>query len=272
VIRLGLIGAGVWGKNYIAAAKETGIAEVVWTAGRDWHGIWTAPVDAVVVATPPEPRAEICTALVDRNFPVMAEKPLSLSGREVELIKSELDNEIRGRLPFLVDYTHLFSPAYEALRAIIQRSLGRVRVYGRTSSPVERSYSPLWDHGCHDLAMCLGLGLEKPIHVSAAKSEDGTHQDMDVQFDSGDAAHIRVSRGPKGKQLIVMCGSMGAVYDAGSGTLEVNGKLEVESVEKPLTRAVRVFAQAVKDGGTDDWRFGIESSMEITRMLEQVHM
>lgn len=267
MIRLGLIGVGAWGKNYIEAAKETGVATVVQTH-RDWR-VGTN-VDAFIIATPPEPRVDLICDIIDgigTPPPMMVEKPLCLSIKEAERVRTFLN----PRIPFLVDYTHLFSPAYEALRAIIQRSVGRVRVYGRTSSDVQRSYSPLWDHGCHDLAMCLGLGLEKPVHVSGAKSEDGSHQDMDMHFDSGDAAHIRVSRGLKSKQLIVMCGSLGAVYDAASGTLEVNGKLEAVSTEKPLTRAVRAFAEAVRDGGTEDWRFGIDSSLEITRMLEQVH-
>jgi predicted dehydrogenase len=265
VIRLGLIGAGAWGKNYIEAAKETGIAEVVWSAGRDWGD--QPRVDALIIATPPEVRTEII--LSQRGVPMMVEKPLCLSTREAESIRDSWLDPDRSA-PFLVDYVHLFSPAYERLRTVVQEQLGRVRVYGRTSSDVVRGYSPLWDHGCHDLAMCLGFGLEKPVHVSSAKSEDGSHQDMDVHFDSGDAAHVRVSRGPKGKTLVVMCGGMGAVYDAGSGTLEVNGRVVEVSTERPLTRAVKAFAEAVRDGGTDDWRFGIESSIEITRMLEQV--
>jgi predicted dehydrogenase len=269
MIRLGLIGAGAWGKNYIAAACDVGVELSTVQDQRQWRNLLSMLFDGFIIATPPEPRTQIICDIIESLGvapPMMVEKPLCLSAKEAETIRTFID----PRRPFLVDYTHLFAPAYEDLRAIIQRSVGRVRVYGRTSCEVERSYSPLWDHGCHDLAMCLGLGLEKPVHVSGAKI-DG-HQDMDVHFDSGDAAHIRVSKGPKGKQLIVMCGSLGAVYDAADGgVLTVNGKLIETSTEKPLTRAVRAFAQAVKDGGTDDWRFGIESSMEITRMLEQVH-
>jgi predicted dehydrogenase len=268
VIYLGLIGAGAWGKNYIDAAKETGIAEVVQTE-RNWR-IGTN-VDAFVIATPPEPRADLICDIINgigTPPPMMVEKPLCLSIREAERVRTFLDPKI----PFLVDYTHLFSPAYERLRSFVQQHPGRIRVYGRTSSHAVRTHSPLWDHAPHDLAMCLGLGLEKIVHATAAKSADGSHWDMDVHFDCGAAAHIRVSQGPKHKTMVVMCGGMGGVYNADDGSLQINGKPVEVSRERPLTRAVRAFAEAVRDGGTDDWRFGIDSSMSITKALEMVHV
>lgn len=278
MIRLALIGPGAWGKNYIEAAKETGMAEVVNVVGRDWRERLSVPpgfapttsdtvqpAEAVIVATPPEVRTKICVELADRGIPMMVEKPICLSVKEVEEIGRALG---QGGASLLVDHTHLFSPAYEALRMFVRSAVGRVRLYFRTYSPAVRAYSPLWDHGPHDLAMCLGLGLGPPVHASATRSED--HVDMDVHFDEGDAAHMRVIHGPKRKTLVVMCGDMGAVYNACLGTLEVNGKSVPVSDERPLTRAVRAFAQAVKDGGTDDWRFGIEDSVTITKTLEAV--
>jgi predicted dehydrogenase len=276
MIRLGLIGAGRWGKNYITAAKESGLAEVVWTAGRDWMS-QSRNVDGVIVATPPEVRGSICAKLWGDGVSLMVEKPLALDLKTVELLR---DCGLKPHRPFLVDYVHLFSPAYERLRMLVREREGRVRVYGRASGPTKRSYSLLWDHACHDLAMCLGLDHRfGKIRFAVAHHFDENVAEMDVDFEDGSGsevravAHIRASLSErKMRQFIVLCGTWGAMYDGIASTLEVNGVPQLDiPLEQPLTRAVRAFAQAVKDGGTDDWRFGIDSSMAITRVLERAH-
>jgi len=265
MIRLGLIGAGKWGKNYITAAKESGLARVEVQASWEWRIALGSGllINGVIVATPPGPRPDICRELAKKGYPMMVEKPLCLTMKDVEQLRND------GGALKLVDYVHLFSPAYERLRKLVCDRPGRLRIYGRSSGPTQRDYSLLWDHACHDLAMCLGFGVD-PAHPATAHQVNDTTQELDITFSDDVHGHFRVGLRPeKVKQLSVLCGSWSAVYDGIAGTLDVNGMRVVTDTEYPLTRAVRAFAQAVKDGGTDDWRFGIDSSVTITKVLEE---
>jgi len=226
MIRLGLIGAGKWGKNYIDAAKESGVAEVIWSAGRDWGE--QPKADAIIVATPPDVRASIIRSR--RGVPMMVEKPLCLSMADAESIRASL---IPGAI-FLVNYQHLFSPKYERIR----RRLHGIcpRVFGIASGPEVRSYSLLWDYGPHFLAMAASLG---------AKLEDVV---MDLRVANEKSFYFQTEHD----------------IEYSTDRLFYNGR-----TERPLVHAVRAFANAVQNRATNDWRFGVEMSLEITRELER---
>lgn len=260
MIRLGLIGRGAWGKNYIAAVRDSGNAELVWIAGRDWmsHPVGGV-VDGVIIATPPNPRALIMRYMNAQLMPMMVEKPLCLSLKDVELVAS--------KPPFLVDYVHLFSPAYERLRMMVRERPGRLEVTSVVSHTTLRDYSVLWDHAPHDLAMCLGLGLEV-AEARLIQSFLVGNSGFDVDFKDSSTLKLAIGTNTKARRFQVTSGEWRAVYDGVAQTLDVNGERVVDPTEEPLTLAVRAFAKAIEDGGTDDWRFGIESSMVITKVLE----
>lgn len=299
MIRLGLIGCGQWGWRYIPSAEEAGNAKVTHVSrvsknlsghvadvssmlrGRtvvdDWREMANAPVDAFVVATPPDSHAEICAHLLDLGRPVMVEKPMVL---DVRSGLSLHDLAQKAGVPFLVNHVHLFSPAYEALRRkVLDLSGKRFRIYSRAGNAGPyRSYSALWDYGPHDLAMCVGLDLGVPTAVFGMRMPDefGCVQlgcqrfDVNVCFGRHEA-NIQVWNGalPKQRHFEVICEGTRLVYDE----LEPNGlvlrcnnqPLEV-SKERPLARAVRAFAEAVRTGETD-WRFGTHMAVTITRIL-----
>lgn len=296
MIRLGLIGCGKWGWRYVPSALEAGNAKVTHVARvskdltpeqssglvecvlfKDWHDMADAPVDAFVVATPPESHAEICAHLLDLGRPVMVEKPMVLSVPHALTLQSLA---VKSGVPFLVNNVHLFAPAYEILREkVLSLSDKRFRVYARAgNSGPHRSYSALWDYGPHDVAMCLGLGFGNPTAVTCLRMPDefgcvhlGCQRfDVNVCFGRHEA-NIQVWNGalPKQRHFEVLCEGTRIVYDE----LEPNGlilrcnnrPLEVPSV-KPLTNAIREFALAVRTGKTD-YRFGAEIGTVTTRIL-----
>jgi predicted dehydrogenase len=227
VVRLGLIGAGKWGKNYIDVAEAAG-ARVTWACGRNWREAAAGKIDALIIATPPEPRAALIRELAQYGYPMMVEKPLCLSMADAEAIRLSQSHV------FLVNYQHLFSPKYDWMR---QRLNGICpRVFGVASGPEVRSYSLLWDYGPHFLAMAAGLG---------AKLEDVM---LDLKVSDGKSFRLQ------------------AEHDIGHSTVRFfyNGR-----TERPLVHAVRAFANAVQNRATNDWRFGIEMSLAITRELER---
>lgn len=301
MIRLGLIGCGQWGWRYlpaavvadnarithVARASNKGFLEDKASAGvhpvevvDDWHSLMSAPVDAFIVATPPEPREEICCELLSRGFPVMAEKPMSLTvGAALEIQEAAR----KSGAPFLVNHIHLFSRAYELLREkVIELGPRRWRVYSRGGgSGPNRSYSALWDYGPHDVAMCLGLGLGNPTSVDCMRIPDeygcvhlGSRR-FDVRIGFGQSeASVQVWNGalPKERKFEVVTEGTRLVYDdlepAGL-YLRCNNQplLNKADLPPPLTRAVHAFAEAVRTGRTD-WRFGAEMGVVVTRILQ----
>jgi predicted dehydrogenase len=229
MIRLGLIGAGKWGKNYVDAAKESGVAEVVWSAGRDWRNTARGKIDALIIATPPEPRAALIREIAEFGYPMMVEKPLCLSTADAEAIRVALQPDV----PFLVNYQHLFSPRY---LEICRRASGELRCRGSASGPEVRSYSQLWDYGPHFLAMAAEIDV--PLEDVSIELSVSDQKKFDWRVDE-------VSAFSTTKYF----------YDA--------------RTERPLVESVRSFAWAVHDGGTRDRRFGVEMSLEITRELER---
>ena len=303
MIKLGLIGCGRWGWRYIPSALEAGNAKVTHVARvgkalaadgnpyrkgdvnaalsdckiiEDWRDM-VDEVDAFVVATPPVTHAQICAHLLELGRPVMVEKPFTL---DVGLALSLQKIASASKALLLINHLHLFAPAYEKLRdTVLVAKPSRCRIYSRAGNAGPyRDYSALWDYGSHDVAMCLGLGLGNPSSVRCMRMPDefgcvhlGCRRfDLNVCFGPHEA-NIQVWNGalPKQRHFEVLWEGTRLVYDE----LEPNGLLlrcnnnPVEvSPEKPLTRSVRAFAEAVLTGKVD-WRFGADIGVVSTRIL-----
>jgi len=114
-VRLGLIGAGRWGRAYIRTLAELDGLSLKWVSSRnpetktfvpdtcsvteDWRDLMTAEnIDGIIVATPPASHAEIALTAIEQGHAVMVEKPLTLSLQEAEHLLEVGDDgiEIQG--------------------------------------------------------------------------------------------------------------------------------------------------------------------------------
>jgi len=282
VIHLALIGCGGWGWNYIPAASQSKNCEVTHVAGasvqrplpgedrklkqiasRDWRTLLAAPVDAFIVATPPDSHEEICTTLLAAGRAVMVEKPLALTVRAANAI---VEASTKSGAVLLVNHQHLFAPAYETLRDMVHGGpLWAVRSEAGGSGP-HRAYSALWDYGPHDVAMSLGLA-RGPVSVRDAKKHGNTFV-VDLSLGTS-IAHVTVSTSMRQRRRSFWAAGplLVARYDAlAENQLTNHGAPVAVDPERPLQRAVRLFAEAVKTGKTD-WRFG-HFGAEVVRLLE----
>lgn len=150
MIRLHLVGFGRWGRNYVTAARDTGIAEVSSiTTGR---GVLPpGDCDAVIYAGHPSGAVEACANALRAGKPILCEKPAGLSLGDAEAI---LEAEQASSAFVLVGHQHLFAAAYEALRDRGPHPLAHARFTG----PVSRDYPAVWDYGPHAVSTLLGLG------------------------------------------------------------------------------------------------------------------
>ena len=145
MIRLGLIGCGHWGRNYIKAAEDAGASIRVFQRGEI-----IGDVDAVCIATHPKDSPALCETVLASGLPVLCEKPAGLSMADAERIQRA---EAASTAFVLVGHQHLFAEGFEEMRAS-----GAPDAAAFFTGPTSRNdYSALWDYGPHAVSCLLAL-------------------------------------------------------------------------------------------------------------------
>jgi predicted dehydrogenase len=296
--RLGLIGAGRWGRNYIKtiralptmrlsalASRNPASKDLVDSSCRvtpDWHELLDPQLlDGVIIATPPDLHAEMLEAAIRARLPAMIEKPLTLNLPEALKLQS-LQRELNALV--LVDHTRLFNSAFIELNRQV-RNLGQIRdIHSESGNwgPF-RDYSALWDWGPHDLSVTLTLLRQLPSTVRIEELEQrrventlaGNYQ-INLGFPNNVRASIKLGNlfENKTQRLTVVLDRGTLILDdlaanrlirrddkTGNTTfIELDDKL-------PLTRAVETFVSGIRGEPSDN--FGLDLAIEIARVLEQ---
>ena len=268
-LRLGLAGAGRWGRNYIRTLAQLDGARLAGVASRnrdtaalvpagcrvvaDWRELLDrSALDGLIIATPPATHAEIARAALGKGIAVLIEKPLALSAGEA---RGVLDAARKSGAQAWVEHTHLFSPAFRALKGLVARHGGarEIRAEAGNFGPYRRDVPVLWDWGPHDVAMCLDLLGERPASaagtVERRDAGEGTQETVSIalSFPSGIPASISLSNArEKTRRFTVRCAGATLVYDdLKADKLTVDGGAIQVGAEPPLTVAVREFAAAL---------------------------
>lgn len=216
-LKVGVIGAGAWGRNHVrtvAGLAEAELAAVCDTdpavrerTARQYPAAWvTADVgevlersEAVVVASPARTHAELALRCIDAGKPCLIEKPFALSLRDAEAVARRAAER---RVPVLAGHLLLHHPAIQRLHAMVQGGeLGRVlycyslRV---NLGQVRADENALWSFGPHDVSVALDLLGEAPVQVTAHGQcylqpgvEDVVF--LILRFASGALAHAHMS-------------------------------------------------------------------------------
>jgi len=292
VIRLGLIGAGRWGKNFIRTIRRLdgvtlsalcsrhpdsrGLVDSPCTILRDWHDLVGNDLcDGVIIATPPDTHAEILGTMIHAHLPSMVEKPLTLDLREA----LDLQQLLRQYpTPVLVDHTYLFHPAYRELKRLSSQ-LGPIRSIqseGGNHGPFRPNYTALWDYGPHDISLCLDLLGTSPVrmeltHADVLPQKDGIggSYELALVFPDDVTATIRVSNVKREKVRRFAVEFVGGrlVFDdlAPHKLANATGTPFLVPHELPLTRAVQTFVEGIRGGSRQ--MFGLDLAVEIVRIL-----
>jgi len=296
VLRLGLIGAGRWAKNYIRTIAGLTDAKLVRVARSrnlrddlpihdveittDWRRVAEAhDLDAVIIATPPNTHAELALATIAAGHPVLVEKPLTMNHDEAKTI---LDLAEQRNCLVMVEHTHLFNPAFRMLKALCaaERNIKVIDSIAGNWGVFRRDVTVLWDWGSHDVAMCLELLHEKPTHVAARLLEErevpegvGQSYALELTFRRGVKAKIAISNilDKKQRSFTVHISDGSFVYnDLALNKLirrtgETEQPVEVEDTP-PLTVAVREFIAAVRTGTRD--LHDLRLAVDVTEVLQ----
>ena len=296
MIRLGLIGAGRWGRNYIRtiaaldgvrltrlASRNPASRELVGPECKisaDWrHVVESGDLEGIIIATPPSLHAEMTIAAVAAGIPVLVEKPLTLGLAEAVTLREQVRTR-KGRV--MVDHTHLFHPAFEELKRQVA-ALGMIReieAEAGNQGPYREDVPVLWDWGPHDVAMCLDLLGEPPREARGMREERANRGTavtetirLELEFSSGARARIRISNMmEKTRRFSVRCEAGVLVYDdIARNKLMLHrdgrdGPINV-SAEPPLSRVVEAFVAGISAG--NDTTGSLDLAVNVVAVLER---
>lgn len=236
-IRVGVAGAGYWGKNLIrnfkelgalAAICETNAASPVLKQYPDvavisaYDELIASPdVDAVALATPAVMHHAMARKALLAGKDVFVEKPLALTAGEGQ----ELVDLAAGRDRILmVGHILQYHPAVLKLKDLIRKGeLGKIQyVYSNRLNigKLRTEENILWSFAPHDISVILMLLEEEPRQVACTGGDYLSAGVADTTvtslgFDNGVKAHIFVSwLHPFKEQKLVVVGSKAmAVFD-----------------------------------------------------------
>ncbi len=248
-LKLGVIGAGAWGKNHVRTAATLPEAELVAVCdadpktreriGRQYPAVHVTAdvadllsrVDAVVIASPATTHARVALQCVEAGKPCLVEKPFALSTRDAEAVARAAAER---KVPVLAGHLLVFHPAVERLRALVQGGeLGRVYyLYGLRVNlgQVRADENALWSFGPHDVSVALYLLGEAPVRVG------------------GVLAHVQLSwlDPHKERKLTVVGAQKMVVFD----DMEAREKLRIydKGVERPPEYGSFGEALSIREG------------------------
>lgn len=237
-LKICVVGAGHWGKNYIRTLSELGalggIASLP-TPERDAlaqqydipaisfeEALLPGRFQGLVIATPTQTHFTLTKAALEAGLDVLVEKPMTST--EGEAVALSALAEATGRL-LMVGHLLLYHPAFQALRAWVQAGkLGELLYVYAIRQNLGRFYvhdSAFFDLAPHDLSMIMSLLSPATLtHISCQNTALTTHLPTDatlttLAFSNGVKGHMFESRlAPLKEQKLVVMGRQGAaIFD-----------------------------------------------------------
>lgn len=238
-LRVGVIGAGAWGRNHVrtlatmadvelamvcdasAAIRERVTQQHPGVAVTDSPAELLRRVDAVVIASPAPTHAELALQAVAAGVPALVEKPFALTTADAERMAEESE---RAGVPLVVGHLLVHHPIVQRLHTMLHDgSLGDpYYLYSQRVNlgQVRPDENALWSLGPHDVSVALHLLGEAPVRVAAhgqawlqAGVEDVVF--LVMHFASGVVAHAQLSwlDPHKERRLTVVGSRQMAVFD-----------------------------------------------------------
>ena len=235
-IRICVIGAGRWGINHINTLLELGVlggvVDIDFEKIKNIRENYPKVIffdnvddaikenfDGFVVATPPNTHFEITKFILYNNKPVLVEKPLTLSLKEGQKIKT-ISDKLNGTL--MVGHLLLFHPAIEKMKALIEENIiGDIQyIYSNRLNlgVVRKEENVFWSFAPHDISLFQYFNDSFPLEVysdGGAFLQKNIHDSTItyLKYPNGVHGHIYVSwLHPFKEHRIVIIGSKGSLH------------------------------------------------------------
>ena len=274
-LRVGVIGAGAWGRNHVRTFAGMPEVELVAVCDvnpercaqieRAYPGVHVTAesddllsrVDAVVIAAPARSHAPLGHQAVAAGVPALIEKPFALSVADAERLA---DTAAKAGVPILAGHLLEYHPAVERLRQmIVDATLGDLYYLYSTRvnlGQVRPDENALWSFGPHDVSVTMHLLGDVPTRV-AAQGRSFLQPDVEdivfftMEFASGVLAQIQMSwLDPHKERSLTVVGSRKmVVFD----DMQVREKLKVfdKGIDRPPDYGSYGESLAVREG--DIW-------------------
>ena len=185
-IKLGLIGAGAWGINYIKTIEKVKGVELIgistksgifqknflnrknYKIYKDWRELISKKnIDGVIIASPANTHFEITKYCINLGLPCIVEKPITLKVSQAEYI---LETAKKNKSIVLVDHIHLYNPYFKKLKKISNKANNIISIHSVAggNGPFRKDIRALWDWGSHDIAMSIDIMGNTPEIVEAS--------------------------------------------------------------------------------------------------------
>lgn len=278
MVTLALIGAGIWGSNYIRVAKKSGFCRIKYIASRDYKKLVRFPdIDGIIIASPSSTHFGIAEFFLERNYNLLIEKPLVINVSNAQVL-SNLYKKRKSTV--MVGHIYLYSGAFEKFRELIP-SLGRLRYLQFESGnwgPFRKDAGALWDWGPHDLSMCLSVMKKDPVSIACWSNSNNAPPEMvlmRLDFDSSISAFVSTGRlrMKKTRKAFVVGSNGSLLFDdrAIPKLVLVDHARNVRSYpaydkEEPLKRQLIAFCDAIQQKRRRDENFFM--GIRIVKLLD----
>lgn len=243
MIKIGIIGCGYWGPNYIRIFQELKKCQIISCCDIDKSNLdkikslkgalnfkllssyaklaKDSNIDAVSIATPLNSHYKIAKACLENGKHVLVEKPFTSNSKEAEeLIKIAQEN----KLILMVGHVYKYNPGVSKLKEIIKDGiLGDVYYVTAERAglgPIRKHVSALWDLATHDISVIIHILDEFPTQVMAVGEyylQQGIKDlvFLSLKFDSRVVCNISASwLAPEKIRKTIVVGSKGmAIFD-----------------------------------------------------------
>jgi predicted dehydrogenase len=244
-MKIGLIGAGNWGKNLAKNFHDLGVLASIAEPSEELRGalalqypnvalhesyeaiLADAAIDAVAIATPVPTHHAVASAAMAAGKDVFVEKPMTMTSAEAEDLVNKA--EAKERI-LMVGHLLLYQPAIQFIKKYLDEGkLGKIYSIHQERVKLGRARyveNVTWSLGVHDVAVLLYLIGESPriLHASGhcgltKKVEDDVY--LHIDFVSGIKAHLHNSwLWPENRRYLTIVGSEGMLVHH-----EMNGEV-----------------------------------------------
>ncbi len=309
--KLCVIGAGRWGKNHIKTLVDIGslggivesnilVLEKMKEMYPGCHFFsnledsFKEDFDAYIVSTPPKTHFEIAKNIINRNKPLLVEKPLTLDLNESITLNNLAK---KNNVNLMVGHLLLFHPAFVKIKKIINDGkIGKIQyIYSNRLNlgSFRTDENVLWSFAPHDISLFNFFFEDSPESLVSSGVDilqKGIHDTSITSIKYGDSkmGHIFVSwLHPFKEHRFVIIGSKGMIHFEDTGeqkplifydkSVKLGGKMPVTKGggsyeisydnDMPLKSQLEYFISKI-DGGNLEKANG-DSAVEVMRILDK---
>ncbi len=219
MIKVGVVGYGYWGPNFVRNFHEIDGAEVVAvsdpreerlaglrqrypaieTLTRDQDLLSDCRIDAVAIAIPVSSHFDVALEAIRAGKHVLLTKPLAATADQGQRLIVEAE---RRNLVLMVDHTFVYTPAVQKMRELVEANeLGEIYYYDSVRVNLglfQHDINVIWDLAPHDLSILDFVTQLQPSAVSATGMSHFTGQPentayLTLFFEGTFFAHIHVN-------------------------------------------------------------------------------